>query len=430
MKPKVTGYNFEEQAISLLTQEAFYVQAGLIGASLAVAILISGIIRRIFDGKIPVDETRHRLVHTYYPRIARLITPFLFTILLGFAYIIASEVPVTTKLIKAISKLAFIWLLTNVLLVVVSNRAVAIFIGFSIAILTVLEMTGMLAATNKFLSGISFELGSIKLSMLGMTKGIFYCVLLFWLAGLISSSAERYLRRVSSLKYSSRELIIKFMNIFFYCIAGVITLNAIGVDMTALTVVGGALAVGLGFGLQKITSNFVSGIILLFENSIKAGDLIEVGGEKGWLRNSGIRYTLIETFDGREMLIPNEELVTSKVTNWTYSNTRARIEIKVGVSYESDLKLAARLILEAATSHPRCISDPAPGAFMSEFADNAAIFQLIFWVDDLTEGLLKPKNDVMFAILEKFAANNVRIPYPHHEVHVKMLPPEITEAIS
>jgi small-conductance mechanosensitive channel len=236
---------------------------------------------------------------------------------------------------------------------------------------------------------------------------------------------ENSLRATSRLSYNSRALIVKLTEIVLYFIAFMITLNVVGVDLTALAVFGGALGVGIGFGLQKITSNFFSGIILLVEKSIKAGDLIEIAsGTTGTVKQLAMRYTLIETADGREVMIPNEDLIVGRVTNWTYTTSHARIDITIGVAYEADMDKARALMIEAATEHPRCIAEPAPNCFMREFADSSVNFMLIFWVDDVTQGRLGPQSDVMFSILRKFAANRIEIPYPQREMRMRMPPSE------
>jgi small-conductance mechanosensitive channel len=168
-------------------------------------------------------------------------------------------------------------------------------------------------------------------------------------------------------------------------------------------------------GLQKITANFVSGITLLMEKSIKIGDLIEVGGSTGWVRQLNIRYALIETADGREILIPNEELVSTRVTNWTHTSNTARIDIKVGVSYASDPLQVRELMLAAARAHPLCLKDPAPSCWLNEFGYNAMQFLLIFWIPDVRDGRMGPQSEVMIAILEKFRKAGIDIPCVQQE---------------
>jgi small-conductance mechanosensitive channel len=197
-------------------------------------------------------------------------------------------------------------------------------------------------------------------------------------------------------------------------------MNFLGIDLTALAVFSGDLGIGIGFGLQKVTSNFISGIIILFEKTVQNDDLIELNdGTLGFLRNTGSRASLIETYDGKEVMVPNEDLITNRVINYTHSNKKARIKINIGVSYDCDLEKAQKLILEAAKEHPRTTKDPEALCFLEEFADSSVNFILLFWVNDVIEGRYGPRSDVLFSIWNKFKENNIEIPYPQRDIHIK-----------
>jgi small-conductance mechanosensitive channel len=216
---------------------------------------------------------------------------------------------------------------------------------------------------------------------------------------------------------SNRALIMQIFQIVLYFVVFMMVLQVVGIDLTALSVFGGALGVGLGFGLQKIASNFISGIIMLFEKSTEVDDLIELAdGTSGFIRHTGARYTLLETFDGREVLIPNEDFITQRITNWTYSHRKARVDIAVSIGYECDPRKALELMKEAASAHPKCMSDPGPFTFVSNFGDNGIDLGLFFWVPDVVDGRLDPKSEVMIGILEAFRAHNISIPYPQRVV--------------
>ena len=222
------------------------------------------------------------------------------------------------------------------------------------------------------------------------------------------------------MRSASRSLVLKLVQIFIYFIAFILSLDIIGIDLTTLTVFGGALGIGLGFGLQKISSNFISGLILLMEKSVEEGDLIELtDGTFGFIRKVSARFTLVETFDGKEILVPNEDFITSRVVNWTYSNPHGRVEIPVGVSYGSDIEKAKQLILEAAKEHPRCVSEPEPQCFLRNFGDSSVDFILHFWVADVVQGRWGPQSEVMFSIWNKFAENGIEIPFPQRDLHLK-----------
>lgn len=268
---------------------------------------------------------------------------------------------------------------------------------------------------------LTFKFGKKNsISALRIIKGAFIVVAMFWITGLISDYADKYIRGMKNIASSNRAIINKTFQIILYFLAFLILMDMLNIDLTTLTIFSGAVGIGVGFGLQKITSNFISGLILLFEKSARVDDLIELdGGIFGNIRYTGARYTLVEAVDGREIMIPNEDLITGRVTNWTYSNHKARVEIPVGVAYGSDIEKARDLILAAAIEHPKCMSDPEPKCYLRNFGDNSIDFCLFFWVADVLDGRFEPQSDVMFAIWKKFRENGIEIPFPQRDVHIK-----------
>ena len=266
----------------------------------------------------------------------------------------------------------------------------------------------------------AFYFGETRISAYQITKALITIIILFWITGIFSEFGERRISNLQKIKPSNKSLITKAFQILIYLIAFLIGLDIIGVDLTTLAIFSGAVGIGVGFGLQKITSNFISGIILLFEKSIETEDLVELtDGTYGFVRHTGARYTLIETFDGKEIMIPNEDFITSRVTNWTFSNNHGRVEIIIGVSYDSDIEKARELILEAAVEHPRCIADPEPACYLTDFGDSSVNFLLYFWVSDVTEGRFEPRSDVLRNIWRKFAQHEITIPFPQRDIHIK-----------
>ncbi|NNE58303.1 MAG: mechanosensitive ion channel [Hellea sp.] len=267
---------------------------------------------------------------------------------------------------------------------------------------------------------LSVKIGSTSLTAFELINGIMTLIAVFWIASLVAVWTERSIRNFDKLELSTRSLIIFALKILIFFIALMISLNSIGIDMGALTIFSGAIGIGLGFGLQKITSNFISGLILLYEKSMEVGDLVELtAGDAGFVRKIGARFTLIETFDSKEIMVPNEDFITDRVTNWTYTNTQGRVEIRLGISYESDIEVALDLIVKAATEHPRCSQTPPPQCHVTEFGDSSINFLLYFWIDDVTEGRLEPKSDVLRAIWKKFKDSNVVIPFPQRDLYIK-----------
>lgn len=293
---------------------------------------------------------------------------------------------------------------------------------FLILLIFLISHLGYLTPIAEILSteAFSFKLGGRQFTAYLIVKSVVAIIILITIARALLDFGEKRIAGIHGISPSNRALVVKTLQITAYFLTFLIALNVLGIDITTFAVVGGAIGIGLGFGLQKITSNFFSGLILLFEKSIEEGDLIELGnGITGFVRRTDTRYTLIETFEGRELMVPNEDFITNQVTNWTFSNTQGRIDIEVGVSYGSDLDLVSKLILEAATEHPRCSHDPEAESYLVGFGDSAVNFALFFWVDDIIEGRKRPKSDVLFTIWRKFKENGIEIPFPQQDVHIK-----------
>ena len=269
------------------------------------------------------------------------------------------------------------------------------------------------------LSNTSFTLGHVTLNPYVIVKSILVVVVLFWLSGVAVKLIDRRLRRIKDMRASNRTLVLKLFQILTYCIIFIIGMQLLGINLTALSVFGGALGVGLGFGLQKIASNFISGIILLFEKSIEVNDLIELAdGTTGFVRRTRARYTLLEMQDGKEVLIPNEEFISQRVISWTHSDTYARVDIGITVAYETNFDLAKQLMLEAANAHPKRAKKRPTICALHAFRDSGVEIHLYFWVADVADGRMEPKSDIMLAILHAFKEHGISIPYPQREVRV------------
>ncbi len=414
-------FNSLHDLIAALATPSFYFEMLMIGVSLALAILVSALInqrcRLRLKNKPPVHFNA-----AFLDKLLALLAPILCILYLSIVKPFAERYGDGGFWINALVQLTFSYIMARLVLIFIKSRLVAYFIAIVIMVLAVLDVSGFLQATTSYLNSMNFSVGQFKLSMLNLVHGIIMLVIVFWGAGVLSTTLETHLRRTSSLSYNARELTVKFVKLLIYFMAIMITLSSMGVDLTAFAVFGGALGVGIGLGLQRITANFVSGITLLLEKSIQIGDLIQLGasadGILGWVRQLNIRYTLVECFDGREILVPNDELMSSRVVNWTHSNYRARIEIKLSIAYEADPRRAMALMLEAAREHPLCMKDPKPNCYMREFADSGLAFSLIFWVPDVRDGRLVPQSDVMISILDKFKAEGISIPYPQREMRI------------
>ncbi len=316
-------------------------------------------------------------------------------------------------------KLAVAWFAIQLVMLMSNRQSAGWLIACFIAPITLLHMFNLWDATVDMLSKASFALGSVELNLYLILKGIAVIFVLQWLASFAVRMTDNRLRRIREMRSSNRALILKIFQIVLYCFVFLIGMQMLGINLTALSVFSGALGVGLGFGLQKIASNFISGIILLFEKSIEVNDLIELAdGTVGFVRRTNARYTLLEAQDGREILIPNEEFISQRVISWTHSDTHARAEIAITIAYDSDAVLAKKLMLAAADTHAKRVKSRQSICALHAFRDSGIELHLYFWVADIVDGRIEPKSDVMLAILAAFKEHGITIAYPQHEVRI------------
>jgi small-conductance mechanosensitive channel len=265
---------------------------------------------------------------------------------------------------------------------------------------------------------VQFHIGKQHIDLWTVLRGIvtvfLTVVFALWIAGVV----EARLMRVQTLDANLRIVGVRVAKAVLTVVAILASLALVGIDMTALSVFTGALGVGLGFGLQKIASNYVSGFIILLDRSIRIGNIVQVGSDAGEVTQITTRYTVLRHPGGTEFIVPNETLIGTTVQNQTYSNSRIRLATSVGVAYDSDLELAGQLMVNAAKAHPRVLAEPAPRFFLTQFADSAINLELGFWIDDPEEGKGNIVSDVNFAIWRAFKENGISIPFPQREVRL------------
>jgi small-conductance mechanosensitive channel len=241
-------------------------------------------------------------------------------------------------------------------------------------------------------------------------------VALLWLAVLIGRVLSNWINRSQDLSPLFKVLVGKLIKIALIILAGAFALSATGIDLTALTIFSGAVGVGIGFGLQKVVSNFISGIIILLDKSIKPGDTISLGNTFGSIRELRARFVSVITRDGREYLIPNEDLITEQVVNWSFSDDYVRIDVEFGTAYDSDPHEVSRIAIETAKTIKRVSTHIAPVCWLTAFGASSLDFKLRFWIADPSNGLTNVRGQVLLALWDAFKAANIAIPFPHREI--------------
>lgn len=353
----------------------------------------------------------------------------LFAVLVGklVAYPLNVETPVLNIIAKLLLALAAIRLAVYALRVGIAPgptlRAWEKVITTTVWLVVAVHLLGWLPALESMLDRLAISIGDHRFSLLMAVKVLvlsgMYILLAVWLAGLI----EQYLRHMQHLNISLRVALGKISRVALLTIAFLVALTEAGVDLSSLTIFGGALGVGIGFGLQKIVSNFISGFILLGDRSIRPGDVITVGANYGWVKELRARYIVVINRDGVETLIPNENLVTTDVINWSYSDRKVRVRIPVQISYDDDPEQAMDILREAASANPRVLAEPEPAVRLMEFADSGITLELRVWLSDPEQGIGNVRSDINLAIWRSFKAAGITIPFPQRDVHLFQAPP-------
>ncbi|MDD9909276.1 MAG: mechanosensitive ion channel [Ahrensia sp.] len=335
-----------------------------------------------------------------------------------FAYQILNEYtwPWNTFIIRTAYTLAFAWLVISVLSRAIRNRQLARLTAWIAWGLVALNLTGNLEAAASTLDALSFSVGEMRVSALLVVQALALLIGLTWLATNTGNYVETRIRNMTDLTPSLQVLIGKLVKIFLVVLAIVVALNTVGIDLTALAVFSGAVGVGLGFGLQKVVSNFISGVIILLDKSIKPGDTISLNETFGWIRELRSRFVSVVTRDGREFLIPNEDFITEKVINWSFTDKLVRLDVDFGVAYDSDPHQIMNLAIEAAESVERVSRVRKPVCWMTEFGDSSLNFKARFWISDPQNGLTNIRGQVLLALWDSFKDHGVGIPFPHREI--------------
>lgn len=320
-----------------------------------------------------------------------------------------------------VASLLTAWVLIHLASTLIENAGVARFVAVVAWTVAALNIFGWLDEAMAILDSWAVTIGQLRVSPLTVVKVGVSLWLALWLANGVSKVVERRMAKAQSTSATTRVLVSKLTRIGLVTLAILAALSAVGIDLTALAIFSGALGVGLGFGLQKIFSNLVSGFILLMDRSIKPGDVISLGPTYGWINHLGLRYTSVITRDGIEHLIPNEELIIQRVENWSFSDNLVRLRIPIGISYKSDVRLAMKLCLESALQVARVQKNPEPRVNVTGFGDSSVNLELRVWINDAQQGRGSVISDVFLEIWDAFHANDIEIPFPQRDLHLKSL---------
>ena len=389
----------------------------LIGVAL-VAWLLHGASGRLMDRWVRSREGWEKWHLRVVVQVKRRLGLIWFALIASAIYVVMKNItwPSRSYLIGLVATLAAVWACIAFAAWLVKNRFLRRMVTWGLWIYATLYFLNVVDAVSAFLGGLALTVGEFRLSVLDLITALVVIGVLFMIARLISTTTASNIRKNEDISPSMQVLAVKGIQLALYSFAFFMGVKAVGIDLTGLAVLSGAIGVGLGFGLQKVVSNLVSGVIILIDKSIKPGDVISLGDTFGWIQTLGARYASVVTRDGKEYLIPNEDLITGQVVNWSHSNDFVRLDIYFGTSYGCDPHDVRQLAIDAAKNVERVLSFKPPVCHIVGFGDSSVDYILRFWIKDPTGGLTNIRGNVYLALWDTFKEHNISIPFPQREV--------------
>lgn len=407
--------------VSWAVSPQFYVQIAAVLIAIFLAWLVYGVLirRAAILAQKPLPGSLFRIRMTFYSA-RKLLFQVLCVLFLWIAYQVALVTVNQAWLVKIAQSLAVVLLLYSVITRFIKNpfiNGIFRWVGIPLAALYVF---GWLDEVVAFLDGIAFEAGNIRVSAYALARVFIFGSILFWLGKISNQAGQRAIRNKQELDIRTRELFAKLFEIALFLAIFLLLLQVVGLELTALAVFGGALGVGLGFGLQQIASNFISGIIILLDRSITVGDFIELeSGKSGVLQELNMRSSTLKTFDGKTIVVPNEQFITTAFTNWTHQDSLQRYDFEFSVSYDADIPRVPDIIIEAINQHPQVLQEPEqPDCEIRKFADSGVVFGVEYWIEGIDDGENRVEADLLMMVWIALKKNNIQIPYPQREVRI------------
>lgn len=422
---QAAGYALQayELALTWLLSPAAWSQFGLLVLAWVLALLISRRLRPALARLIDPGEKQNFLTtpRQFVLRFLPLITPLLAYVFTGIGEGIVRSL-FDSGAVIAFGKRLFLFLAARALVRdIVTDPFLKMLGRYMLLPIAALYTFGLLDLVIVTLTETAVGVGNIQFSLISIVRGVIAGSILFWLGSWSNQQSTQLISRNEEMRPSIRQLLIKAVELLIFGVAFILLMNIMGINLSALAVLGGAIGVGLGFGLQKIASNFISGVILLVEGQATVGDYVELdGGEAGTIVKMMARATILETFDGRWIVVPNEDFITTRVANYSDSGSANRYEAPFSVSYDTDINLVPALVEAAVAKHPEVLDDPfPPDCELRGFGDSGVDFAVEFWVNGLDDGPNKYTSDVLFLVWNALKDASIEIPYPQRVVEIK-----------
>lgn len=401
------------------------IELALVAAVFVVAAFVSPRLKNLINTSVMPHISGEGLRRAVYA-VSVVMVPIAMLVLLNVVSMALTLAGQPTGWVDAALSLITAWIVIRLVTLIIRSRfwsRVAFYVVWPIA---ALDVFGILDDVVLYLEGLAIPLGATadgdtrQITALDVVRGFIAFVLFFWIANLLSRFLSHRIYQIEELTPSLQTLIVKILNILLPVLAVFAALQLIGVNLAALAVFSGAVGLGIGLGLQRTVANLIGGFTLVADRSIKPGDVVTVGDTFGWVTSLGARYVSIRTRDGTEHLVPNEDFITHGVINWSHQDRAVRIHAPFGVSYGTeDLRFIQQLAQDAAAKVERVLEHPKPVCNLVGFGDSSVDFDLRFWISDPQKGVGNVRSEVFLNVWDALKENNVEIPFPQQDVHIK-----------
>ena len=369
-----------------------------------------------------LNEPSHEYEQRKYEVFLKTIGPFLSVLFLGIILAVAQRFNWPEEGLKVLLILTLAVFLFRFLTPSITSRLWAAILTVALWIWAAQYLFNLVDPLYNLLDSMAVTIGQVHVSMLTVLRAALLLLILYLLSKNLSVIFRLWLQTGSGLPAATQALLYKLCKVLLFSVSAVLVLHYMAIDLTFFALFSGALGLGIGFGLQKIFANLVSGLMILADKSIKPGDVIQLGDTYGRINFLGSRYVSVITRSGVEHLIPNESLITGQVINWTYTSSLVRVQAPVGISYASNVQKAMDLMLKAAAATRRVLQEPKPSCSLTGFGDNALNLEVDVWINDPQNGIGSVKSELLLGILQRFNENGIELPYPQRVLHHESIP--------
>jgi small-conductance mechanosensitive channel len=420
-----TFQQLQSIVVTVLGEPDTYIQLSIILAIYALAYFVAKQVKNYFSSineKLVIDN---HPIQKFFSKVSNLVFPLLVIFLLKIGAEVSSSALAHNWLLQVALTIAVLLIFVCAVDDFVNSKVAARGMKWVGTPILFLHLIGSLSGLIAILESVSINLGNIEFSLYGVIRVLIFGSLLFWLGRASNATGKDIIRRQPNLDFRAKEVASKLLEVVIFIVIVLLLLQVMGINLTALAVFGGALGVGLGFGLQAIASNFISGIIILLDRSVSVDDYIELeDGRTGFVRELNMRSTTLETYDGKDIMVPNEKFIVESFTNWTHKNKLQRYSVDFSVAYHSDIRKLVEIIKDVVSQHPQVLSgddvpvEERPDCEISGFGDSGINMFVEFWMEGIDDGKNRVGGDLLLMILEALQEHGYEIPFPQREVRI------------